>query len=266
MTPNPDDDPLKRLCVTLAKLRSPEGCPWDRAQTHSSMKEFLIEECAELLDAIDDNDPEGMCEELGDVLMHVIFHAQMAQEKGRFDFDEVVRGVTEKLIRRHPHVFAGEKADNSEEVLELWSKIKSREKSDAGKKVSRFSRIPRHLPALNRARDYQVEAAKAGFDWSSQHEILDKIEEEVRELRKALQGDDDNAVDEEIGDLLFSVVNLSRFRKRASAEELLAKTVLKFKRRFEYIEKQLAAKGVRPEESNIEEMEALWQQAKTLSP
>ncbi|MBN1863864.1 MAG: nucleoside triphosphate pyrophosphohydrolase [Victivallales bacterium] len=258
----PDAAPLERLCLTLAKLRSPEGCPWDKIQTHSSMKEFLIEECAELLDAIDDNDPSGMCEELGDLLMHVIFHAQMAQEKGLFDFDEVIKGVTEKLIRRHPHVFAGEKAENPEQVLDIWREVKSKEKGGIGASPRRFSRIPRHLPALNRARDYQIEAAKAGFDWSSQEQILDKVEEELRELRCALAAKDDDAVDDEIGDLLFSVVNLSRFRGRFSAEELLARTVKKFKRRFEHIENELARQGVSPEQASIEQMEELWDQAK----
>ncbi len=262
MTHFPDAAPLECLCLTLAKLRSPEGCPWDKIQTHSSMKEFLIEECAELLDAIDDNDHAGMCEELGDVLMHVIFHAQMAQDNGAFDFDDVVKGVTEKLIRRHPHVFAEERAENPEQVLDIWKEVKMKEKG--GAPPPRFSRIPRHLPALNRARDYQIEAAKAGFDWSSQEQILEKIEEELRELRSAVAAKDDSAVDEEIGDLLFSVVNLSRFRGRISAEELLARTVKKFKNRFEHIERELAKKGLSPEQASLEQMEELWNQAKKI--
>lgn len=258
----PEDDSIdwmKQLLVTIAKLRSPEGCPWDREQTHSSLKEFLIEECAELLDAIDDKDDEGICEELGDILMHIVFHSQIANDEGRFDFHDVARLETEKMIRRHPHVFADKQAENSDEVLTIWQEVKKEEKGDHH---SRFERIPRHLPSLIRAREYQKKAAKAGFDWDYQEDILKKIEEEVTEIKEAMTKGDDQAIDEEIGDLLFAVVNLTRFRKRKTAEELLAKTILKFKRRFDYIEDKLAEQGKTPEESSLEEMELFWNQSK----
>jgi MazG family protein len=257
----PQTDWMKQLIAILAQLRSPEGCPWDREQTHASLKEFLIEECAELLDSIDDNDDEGICEELGDLLMHIVFHSQIAKEEGRFDFEDVARVVSEKMIRRHPHVFADEKAKNPAEVLTIWKKVKKQEKGDSH---SRFERIPRHLPALMRAREYQKKAAKTGFDWDNQEDILDKILEEVDEIKVAIQDGDDRAVDEEIGDLLFAVVNLSRFRNRTPAEELLAKAIHKFQKRFDYIEEQLQLQGTTPEESSLEDMEILWNKAKTI--
>lgn len=253
-------DWMEKLIDTLAKLRSPDGCPWDREQTHSSLKEFLIEECAELLDAIDDQDDEGICEELGDILMHIVFHSQIAKDGGRFDFNDVARIETEKMIRRHPHVFADEKAANPDEVLTIWQKVKKQEKGD---NYSRFERIPRHLPALMRAREYQIKAAKAGFDWDKQEDILEKIAEEVEEIRVAMAQKDEQAIDEEIGDLLFATVNLSRFRKRTPGEELLAKSIHKFQKRFEYIEAELAKQGTSPEASTLEEMEVLWNKAKT---
>ena len=164
------------------------------------------------------------------------------------------------MIRRHPHVFADEKADNSDEVLTIWKKIKKQEKGDYH---SRFERIPRHFPALMRARECQRKAAKTGFDWNRQEDILDKIIEEVNEIKIAIQSGNDQAIDEEIGDLLFAVVNLSRFRNRSPAEELLAKTIRKFQKRFDYIEKQLKQQGTTPEESTLKEMEILWNKAKT---
>lgn len=256
-------DWMKKLLETLAKLRSPGGCPWDREQTHSSLKEFLIEECAELLDAIDDQDDEGICEELGDILMHIVFHAQIAKDEGRFDFDDVARIETEKMIRRHPHVFADEHAENPDEVLTIWQKVKKQEKGDH---YSRFERIPRHLPSLMRAREYQIKAAKVGFDWDKQEDILDKITEEVEEIKAAMITGDEQAIDEEIGDLLFAVVNLSRFRKRTPAEELLAKSIHKFQKRFDFIEEELKKLGKTPEESTLEEMEKFWNKAKKYLP
>jgi tetrapyrrole methylase family protein/MazG family protein len=253
--------PIEHFIEIISKLRSPEGCPWDREQTHSSLKEFLIEESAELLDAIDDGDTAEICEELGDLLLHIVFHSQIAMENGEFDFNDVVQTVTAKMIRRHPHVFADEKADNPDEVLTIWKKVKKEEKGDS---FTRFERIPRHMPALMRAREYQKKVAKVGFDWSSQSEILDKIIEEVTEVKTAMESGNEQAIDEEIGDLLFAVVNLTRFRKRTSAEELLAKAIQKFQKRFDYIESQLNEKGSTPEESDINEMEKLWNKAKSV--
>ena len=247
----------------MKKLRSETGCPWDREQTHSSLKKYLMEECAELMDAIDDKDPEGICEELGDLLMHIVFHSQIAEENKSFTFEDVIGGITEKMIRRHPHVFGDGKAENSNEVIEMWETIKKQEKKDGKKsRKSLMDGIPRHLPALFRAHEMQRKASKVGFDWNNSRQIVEKIEEEMDELKKALASGDEKSVNEEIGDLIFSVVNLARFRKEKSAEEILACAIQKFERRFRYIEDKLASAGKSTENSSPDEMECLWNEAK----
>ncbi|MCX6985576.1 MAG: nucleoside triphosphate pyrophosphohydrolase, partial [Lentisphaerae bacterium] len=216
---------IDRLISVMEKLRSENGCPWDREQTHSSLKKHLMEECAELMDAIDDKDPEGICEELGDLLMHIVFHSRIAEENKSFTFEDVSRGITEKMIRRHPHVFGEGKAENSGEVIEMWEVIKKQEKKERNReRKSLMDGIPRHLPALSRAHEMQRKAAKVGFDWINPHQIMEKIEEEMEELKKALASADEKSINEEMGDLIFSVVNLARFRKEESAEEILAST------------------------------------------
>ena len=255
--------PIDQLISAMKILRSENGCPWDREQTHSSLKKYLMEECAELMDAIDDKDQEGICEELGDLLMHIVFHARIAEESKTFTFEDVARGITEKMIRRHPHVFADGKAQNSGEVIEMWELIKKQEKKERNReRKSLMDGIPRHLPALFRAHEMQRKAAKVGFDWTNSQQIMDKIEEEMRELKKALADGDEKAVNEEIGDLIFSAVNLARFRNEKSAEEILACTIQKFERRFRYIEEKLAAAGKSAETSSPDEMEILWNEAK----
>jgi tetrapyrrole methylase family protein/MazG family protein len=251
---------IRKLIDVMKKLRSENGCPWDKEQTHNSLKPFLVEECAELLDAIDDGDKDNVLEELGDILLHVVFHAQIASETRSFDFDDVVDVVTKKLIRRHPHVFGGKKAGDSAEVLEIWREVKKKEKERIVK--SSLDGIPRHFPALHRAAEIQKRAAKLGFDWSSHEQIIEKIEEELDELKKALKKGRITEINEEIGDLLFSVVNLSRFLKGPGADELLAATTLKFSRRFKFIEKKLLEKGKTPEQSSLAEMDGLWNEAK----
>ncbi len=243
-------------------LRSEKGCPWDREQTHQSLKKYLIEESAEFLDAVDDQDDAGMQEELGDVLLHVIFHSQLANERGAFSFEDVVDGLCQKLRRRHPHVFGDSRkpAESSEEVLKIWADVKKTEKKGQKSAVAG----PRHLPALFRAEVVQKKAAKLGFDWKNYSEILDKIEEEFNELKDALRGKKKIHIKEEIGDMLFSVVNLARFLKLESSEELLAATTDKFQKRFAFIEEELRKKGKSLEQSNIQEMEKLWQKAKNI--
>ena len=249
------------LLDTVATLRGPDGCPWDKEQTHATLKRFLIEECAELLDAIDEDDDEHIREELGDVLLHLVFHADIAAQEQRFTFDDVARAITEKLIRRHPHVFSDAKADNPAEVLEIWKGVKKKEKPPEHDE-SILDRIPRHMPALARADELQKRAAKVGFDWERPEQIIEKIEEELGELKEALRSGDDTKVDEEIGDLLFAAANLARFRKRASSEEILAKANAKFIRRFQYIEDKLRSQGESLENTTLEEMERLWNEAK----
>ncbi len=251
---------VRKLLDVMKKLRSEIGCPWDKEQTHESLKPYLMEECAELLDAIDEKDRDGILEELGDVLLHIVFHSQIADENNSFAFEDVVDSVTDKLIRRHPHVFSDLSAKDSEEVLKLWQDVKKTEK---GKNYdSHLDGIPRHFPALFRAEEFQKRAAKVGFDWNSPEQIMEKIEEELAELKEALAKNEKSMINEEIGDMLFSIVNLARFLKGPSAEELLAKTTEKFKRRFKYIERKLKEKGSSPEKSTLLEMDNLWNESK----
>lgn len=258
MTPSePHRHTISELVEVISTLLSENGCPWDREQTHSTLKKFLVEECGELLDAIDDEDDAGICEELGDILMHIVFHSAIAEKEGRFTFDDVIRIITEKMIRRHPHVFGNDNAETPAEVLDIWHKVKAKEKGDRGF-TSLLDGIPRHMPALSRARELQKKAAKAGFDWTEQAQVLAKIEEELNELKKAHAEGNNREIEEETGDLLFAVVNFSRFRKGTPAEELLALANRKFIRRFQYIEQELKKQGKTPYDASIEEMETLW--------
>lgn len=254
---------IENLVSIMKKLRAPEGCPWDREQTHSSLKKCLMEECGELMDAIDEKNDHEMCEELGDILMNIILQANIAEERGVFTFADVTDMISEKMIRRHPHVFGEEKVRSSADVLGLWDRIKKEEKKE---RKSVLDGIATHCPALLQAEKMQKKASKYGFDWSRQEQILDKIQEELDEVREALKEGNEEHVDEEIGDLLFAAANLSRFRKRASGEELLAAASRKFARRFRAIEEGLAAKNKTLEEASIEEMEELWDKAAGRTP
>jgi len=244
----------------VAILRSPEGCPWDREQTHQSIRKNLIEETYEVLETIDDEDPDAMCEELGDLLMQIMLHSQMAAEDGYFTVEDVVAGLNEKLVRRHPHVFGEKHADDAVEALANWQEIKAQEKAAKGIDVanqSQLAGIPRDLPALMYAYKLQKKAAQIGFDWDDVADVYGKIEEEYRELREA--SEQDRA--EELGDLLFAVVNLARFLK-LDPEEALAMTNKKFKRRFSYIESKLKETGRSFDETDLQEMDKWWEEAK----
>lgn len=252
---------IKTLLKIMRRLRSEKGCPWDREQTHESLKKYLIEESAEFLDSVDDGDDEGMKEELGDVLLHIVFHSAIAEERGAFSFNDVVEDICGKMMRRHPHVFGKSKASNSKEVLKIWENIKKDEKKADGKSKSAVAGV-RHYPALFRAHEIQKKAEKHGFDWRCKEEVVEKIEEELVELKAALKGGKRNEIEEELGDMLFSLVNLSRFLKGKTAEELLAATNAKFQERFMFIESELHKKGKTVGESNIDEMEKLWRRSK----
>src|ERR1035437_9885937 len=208
---------MEELLEIMRRLRAPGGCPWDREQTLDTLKPFLIEECYEVLDAIESGDPARHEEELGDVLLQVVFQAQLRTEAGQFGFDAVARRLAGKLIRRHPHVFADNKVADSADVLRNWEKIKAVEKR--GERESAVDGVPRHLPALMKAHQVQSRAARVGFDWSAMHGVVAKIDEELAEVKAALASGNSAHVAEEIGDLLFSVVNLSRFQN-LQAEEL----------------------------------------------
>ena len=239
-------------------LRAPGGCPWDREQTHSSIRRNFLEETYEVLDAIDHDDASGMCEELGDVLMQVAFHAQIEAERGRFTMANVVDGVARKLVYRHPHVFGDVQADTSQQVLANWDVLKRREKGQRST-ADAVEAVPHTLPALWRAEKVQKKAKKAGFDWPDASGAMDKLSEELEELKQAVT--ENSNVAEELGDLLFAAVNVSRFIK-ADPEETLTAATDKFISRFEKVERLAAQTGQDMAELPLEELDKLWEEAK----
>ncbi len=250
---------FERLVQIMATLRAPGGCPWDREQTRESLKAFLIEEAYEVLEALDDGGKEKLQEELGDLLLQIVFHAQVAAELGEFTVDEVLEHVTDKLVRRHPHVFGETRAETAAEVLSNWEKLKQAERGGAIQ-ASALSGVPKTLPALLRAQRLQDKASRVGFDWGETGEVLQKVEEELNEL-KAAMAKRSETIEAELGDLLFSLVNLARFLN-LNAEEALRKSIEKFTRRFRHIESVIATQGKSLAESNLEEMDMLWREAK----
>lgn len=258
MTPKPR--PIDQVLEIMRALRDPaKGCPWDREQTIDSLKPFLIEECYELIDAIDSGDVEKHKEELGDMLLQIVFQVQLRQEQGQFGFDDIAAVLAAKLIRRHPHVFADVKVTGSKDVLTKWEAIKNTEKKSGKRSV--VDGVPIHLPALMKAHQVQSRAARVGFDWTELHDVVAKVDEELAETKAAMKSGDRDAVAEEIGDLLFAVVNLSRFQK-LHAEELLAATVRKFSRRFQAIEKRVHEQGKQLTDCTLTELDALWNEVK----
>jgi len=248
---------VSRLKEIVARLRAPDGCPWDREQTHESLRASLVEECYEAVEAIEKSDDANLREELGDLLLHVVMHAHMAGERGVFAFEEVVEGICEKLIRRHPHVFGEGSAADSKEVLRQWEQIKRAEKGD---RASVMDGLPASLPSLLRAQNAQKKAARVGFDWHEAAEVFEKLDEEIGELRETVGGDS-RRVEEELGDLLFTVVNLSR-KLKVDSETALAAATRKFVRRFQAVEAEIAAGGRKIEDATPEEMNAIWERHK----
>ena len=248
---------LYKLVEVMKKLRSPGGCPWDREQTHETLKPYLLEETYEVLSAIDMHDDDELKEELGDLLLQIVFHAQLADEEHRFSIDDVAESIVQKLIRRHPHVFGEIKVNGSEEVLQNWEKIKKGE----GKK-SALDGVPSSLPALLKARRVQEKAKRVGFDWDNARGAFEKVVEEIHELKHAIDEAKTENVEEEIGDLLFSLVNVSRF-VGVDAEDALRKTIQKFMARFQYIEEEIEKNGKKSLENySLGELDVLWDRAK----
>ncbi|MBN2433252.1 MAG: nucleoside triphosphate pyrophosphohydrolase [Acidobacteria bacterium] len=246
----------------MEQLRAPGGCPWDREQTHESLKPHLIEEAYEVLHALDADDDEELREELGDLLLQIVFHAQLAREEGRFDMQGVIDSIHAKIVRRHPHVFGDVKVRDSREVLDNWDRIKQEERREKRKtRDSLLDGLPPGLPALYEAYQMGVRAARAGFDWNEARQVLPKIREELDELEAILAGPDRAAIRAEAGDILFAVVNLCR-KLSIDPETTLKNTNQKFKRRFHYIEKKLEASGRNIQECPIEDLEIIWQESK----
>ncbi|MHA7968954.1 nucleoside triphosphate pyrophosphohydrolase [Rhizobium sp. CAU 1783] len=276
MQPSKD---ISRLLEIMASLRNPEtGCPWDIVQTFETIKPYTIEEAYEVADAIERNDPDDLCDELGDLLLQVVFHARIAEEAGLFAFGDVVEAITAKMIRRHPHVFAVSDASTPEAVKLQWDEIKRLEKRERTErrtaraaaldqstpddpKAGLLGGVQRSFPALTEALKLQEQAAKVGFDWAEAAPILDKIEEEIAELREALATRQPEKVKDELGDLIFALVNIGR-HVGAEPEQALRGTNSKFRRRFRYIETSLERNGEALQTAGLERMEALWQEAK----
>jgi len=264
---------ISRLIDIMKALRdSQSGCPWDIVQTFETIKPYTIEEAYEVADAIERNDLDDLCEELGDLLLQVVYHAQMAEEAGEFSFGDVVHAVTRKMIRRHPHVFAISDADTPGAVKVQWDEIKTEEKRERAERRARrgiqedfkagyLGSVQRSQPALTEALKLQQRAAKVGFDWSEAEPILDKIEEEVAELREALRGGQKDKVKDELGDLIFALVNIGR-HVDADPEDALRGTNTKFRSRFRHIETELQKSGETLEAATLERMEELWQAAR----
>lgn len=250
--------PLDPIVGVIARLRGENGCPWDREQTHRSLRPYVIEEAYEVVEAIDLGDMNKLCDELGDLLLQVVLHSRIAQENGDFDVNDVVDGVTRKMIRRHVHVFGGDEARTSGEVIDKWDAIKRRERGEGDEPVIR---VLEGLPALMRAYKVQKAAARVGFDWRDVRDVLVKVEEEIEELREVLESGDAGRTEEEAGDVLFSVVNLCRFLK-VNPEVALTRTVSKFAGRFGYIEAAAARMGRNLAGMSLEEMDALWEESK----
>ena len=265
MTPSRD---ISRLIEIMAALRTPKtGCPWDLEQNFATIAPYTLEEAYEVADAIARNDLGELEEELGDLLLQVVFHARMAQEQGAFDFGDVVEAITTKLIRRHPHVFGDERAKDQHSVKGLWEEIKAQEKQAKAARGAAngdggaLAGVPVALPALTRALKLQAKAGRVGFDWNDPRAVLRKIREEADEIEAALDRNDKEELAQETGDLLFALVNLAR-HVGADPEGALRATNAKFERRFAYIERALAALGRSPEQASLEEMDALWNAAK----
>lgn len=249
---------LKKLVDIMTALRSESGCPWDREQTRDSLKPFLVEETYEVLEALDEGNPEIIKEELGDLLFQIVFHCQIAKEKKEFDMSDVIEKISGKMIKRHPHVFGKTKFKSKEHFRKYWEDEKRRE---GKKRESVLEGVPKALPSLLRAHKLQKRAARVGFDWEKTEDVLKKLNEELKEFKGALKKKKQSEIEDELGDIFFMLVNISRF-VGVNPEDALRKTISKFISRFRYIEMKAAEKKKRLSDMALEEMDALWDEAK----
>lgn len=255
-----DKDKFRELVQVMDKLRSANGCPWDKEQTHKSLRQYLLEETYEVLESIDQNDPNSLKEELGDLLLQVVFHAQIADESQQFNVDDVIDSIVDKLIRRHPNVFGDQKIDTAEEQKQNWEKIKRNE----GRK-SVIGGVPKQLPSLLRAIRIQEKVAHVGFDWTLIDDVWTKFEEEISELHQAISNKNQDEIEEEMGDLLFTLVNISKFLK-INPEDALRGTIEKFIYRFQKLEQRIESQNKNIEECSLAEMDDIWNQIKNSEP
>ncbi len=251
---------FKKLTEIVDTLMGENGCPWDKVQTRESLKPYLVEEAYETLEALDNNNPEEIKEELGDLLYQVLFHAKISENKNEFNITDVVESISHKMVHRHPHVFKKENLETPEEVVTQWEEIKSKEKGKANRE-SVLDGIPPHLPGLLRAQKLQKKAAKQGFDWDKIDDVFDKLDEEVAEFKEAVLSGKETDMTAELGDIIFVFVNIAKFKK-IDAEEALRATNNKFIKRFQYIEAEVTKRGKTLKETSLEELEKYWQEAK----
>lgn len=253
---------FQKLVEIMARLRAPGGCPWDREQTFDSIKPYTLEETYEVLDAIDRRDWDELRAELGDFMLQAVFFAEMAAEQKLFDIGDSLDAINEKLVRRHPHVFAGGTAKTGDEVTKRWDEIKAEERKEKPKAPEGLlTSVPRAFPALVEAQQISSRAARAGFDWENAEQVLEKLNEELRELAEARERGTQDQIEDELGDLLFTLVNLARFVK-VDPEQALRRTNAKFRERFGHVERRLSAQGKQVKGTSIAELETLWQEAK----
>jgi tetrapyrrole methylase family protein/MazG family protein len=249
---------LKKLIDIMSALRSEKGCPWDKEQTRDSLKPFLLEETYEVLEALDEGDSEKIKEELGDLLFQIVFHCQLAKEKNEFDMSDVIEEISRKMLNRHPHVFGKKKFKNKEHFRKYWDEEKKRE---GKKRESILEGVPKALPSLLRAHKLQKKAARVGFDWKKTEDVFEKLEEEVEEFKQALKKKKQPEIEDELGDIFFMLVNISRF-VGVNPEDALRKTISKFISRFRYIEMKAADKKRNLSDMTLKEMDKLWDEAK----
>jgi len=251
---------LSKLIKITDTLMGEDGCPWDKVQTRESLKPYLVEETYEVLDALDANDPEKIKDELGDLLYQILFHSKISSLKGEFNFRDVIDNLSEKMVRRHPHVFKEGELNTPDQVVKQWEEIKRNEKNQANQK-SILDNIPKNLPSLLRAQKLQKKAAKEGFDWDQISDVFDKLDEEIGEFKEAVLKKKSADIQNEIGDIIFVITNIAKCYK-IDAEEALRSTNNKFIKRFQYIEQKIKAKGKTLKDSPLEEMERYWKEAK----
>lgn len=258
---NDAERPLQELIALIKKLRAPDGCPWDQKQTRQDIGKYLLDESYEVLDALAENNPQHLQEELGDLLFQILFIAEIASESGEFSLAEVMNAIKEKMIRRHPHVFGDVKVNSVQDVKDNWQEIKKQERGGKASENNLFGNIPRSLPALKRAQKITTVAARHGFDWPNTDDVLNKLQEELDELSEARKKGDAGKFEEEMGDIFFTLVNLSRFLS-VDAETAATGAIDKFLRRFTYVTEQLASRGRALHDATLDEMDSLWNDAK----